>query len=101
MCVCVSADLSCNQASNKTQDDLPTLKLGAVRVSVAWPFSLMMVVVFPSSQLLWHLPPMQVNLQMVGVKTTLILPVWLPTATENMAQTKRRGRESRRTLVIL
>ena len=53
MFVYVQYDMSLsqvNEVSNK--DHLPTLKLGAVRVSVAWPFSLMMVVVFPSSQLL-------------------------------------------------
>lgn len=76
--------------SSQTQDHLPTLKFGAVSVSVVWPFSLMMVVVFPLSQLLWHLLPTQVTLQMVGVKTTLILPVWFPSAADKTEQTRRR-----------
>lgn len=58
---------------------LPTRKLVAVRVSAAWPFSLMRVVVFPFSQLFWQLPLVQVTLQMLGVKTTLMRPVWFPT----------------------
>lgn len=61
--------------SHNAPGDSPTLKLGAVSVSVARPFSLMMVVVFPFSQVLWQRPPLHVSLQMVGVKTSLIRPV--------------------------
>lgn len=73
--------------------DSPTLKLGAVSVSVARPFSLMMVVVFPFSQVLWQRLPLHVSLQMVGVKTSLIRPVWLATVER---QSKEKRREKRR-----
>lgn len=65
--------------TNRVSGYLPTRKLVAVRVSAAWPFSLMRVVVFPFSQLFWQLPLVQVTLQMLGVKTTLMRPVWFPT----------------------
>lgn len=65
--------------TNTVSGYLPTRKLVAVRVSAAWPFSLMRVVVFPFSQLFWQLPLVQVTLQMLGVKTTLMRPVWFPT----------------------
>lgn len=65
--------------TNTVSGYLPTRKLVAVRVSAAWPFSLMRVVVFPFSQLFWQLPLVQVTLQILGVKTTLIRPVWFPT----------------------
>lgn len=84
-----------------TRDHSPTLKLGAVRVSAAWPFSLTMVVVLPSSQLFWHRPPVQVTLQMVGVKTTLIRPVWFPTTSRDAQHTSRKKRERKESLVSL
>lgn len=65
--------------TNSVSGYLPTRKLVAVRVSAAWPFSLIRVVVFPFSQLFWQFPLVQVTLQMLGVKTTLMRPVWFPT----------------------
>lgn len=74
--------------TNTVSGYLPTRKLVAVRVSAAWPFSLIRVVVFPFSQLFWQLPLVQVTLQMLGVKTTLMRPVWFPTVSRGKEKKK-------------
>lgn len=75
-------------SANKDSPNLPTRKLGAVKVSAACPFSLISVVVFPFSQLFWQVPFLQVTLQMLGVKITFMRPVWFPTGSRGKEKKK-------------